>query len=394
MIGGAFTALFLGNEPLLPANDSAIPWHSKTITEKGWIEEEHATETNESGVETSIKLIAADQKIEFTYQLSDEKRYPYAKYFLVFEGAKNQPELTDLSSFYKVSFRVRCSKHSILTVNLRTFDPSVTDVQDLGSYRVATNWFDCATDSRYIEADLRKLEVPTWWLAQYGLDVHKREYSLNNVHALSFDTSRRGPVGTPVNIQVTDLKLHHYNWAYLIVFGVLFICTWVCFAIWLFKQYSRCVTQAVIQKLESDKPLEAYQRLAMEVDQPQANQEQSDVVQYMTKEYANPGLSMDIMVAALGITNVRINQVLKQEIGYTFKAYLNKLRLTEAARLLRTEPDASITEIADSVGYKNVTYFNKVFKDEYNCSPGKFKQLKSLIDSDISGAAVKANAKG
>jgi len=382
VVGAAFMALFLGSKPLLPASESFTPWHSKTITEKDWIEEDDLTETNDAGVDSVIEPINTDQKIEFSYQLSDEKRYPYAKFFLIFNRYNTHTEFTDLSRFHKVSFKVRCSEHGIFTVNFRIFDPSVTDIDDLGSYRVASSWFDCAADSRYIDADLRKLEVPTWWLGQYGLDLHKRGYSLSNTYALSFDTSRRGPVGMPVNIQVTELQLHYYNWLFLIAFGVLFVSIWGCFVIWSFRQYSHCVTQTVKQKLENDKPLEAYQRLAMEEDQPESNKEESAVLQYMAKEYANADLNMDTMVAALGINNVRINQVLKQEIGYTFKAYLNKLRLTEAARLLSTEPDASITEIADLVGYKNVTYFNKVFKDEYSCSPGKFKQLKNMIDTD------------
>lgn len=48
-------------------------------------------------------------------------------------------------------------------------------------------------------------------------------------------------------------------------------------------------------------------------------------------------------------------------------AYLNKLRLTEAARLLAEKDTASVSEIAYSVGYGSVSYFNKLFKEEYRC---------------------------
>ena len=64
-----------------------------------------------------------------------------------------------------------------------------------------------------------------------------------------------------------------------------------------------------------------------------------------------------------------------EELGLTFSSYLNKLRLTEAARLLAENEDANVSEIAYSVGYNNVTYFNKLFKQEYGCAPKTFKSL-------------------
>jgi AraC-like DNA-binding protein len=56
----------------------------------------------------------------------------------------------------------------------------------------------------------------------------------------------------------------------------------------------------------------------------------------------------------------------------TFNAYLNKLRLTEAARLLSGQSEINVMEIAYLVGYNNVSYFGKLFKNEYGCTPGKF----------------------
>jgi AraC-like DNA-binding protein len=59
----------------------------------------------------------------------------------------------------------------------------------------------------------------------------------------------------------------------------------------------------------------------------------------------------------------------------TFTGYVNKLRLTEAARLLTEKSAATVAEIAYSVGYANVSYFNKLFKEEYGCTPKAFRTL-------------------
>ena len=59
----------------------------------------------------------------------------------------------------------------------------------------------------------------------------------------------------------------------------------------------------------------------------------------------------------------------------TFNRYVNKLRLTEVARLLKENTGEPIAEIAYSVGYGNVSYFNKLFKEEYGCTPKAFRTL-------------------
>jgi AraC-like DNA-binding protein len=59
----------------------------------------------------------------------------------------------------------------------------------------------------------------------------------------------------------------------------------------------------------------------------------------------------------------------------TFTSYLNKLRLSEATRLLIAEKDVAVAEIAYSVGYTNVSYFNRLFKEEYDSTPSAFRTL-------------------
>jgi AraC-like DNA-binding protein len=217
------------------------------------------------------------------------------------------------------------------------------------------------------------MEVPRWWLEFSGIDIHDRSYHLDKTIAISFDSSRSGPIDTPVNVQVSELKLHSYNWWYLTLFFVLFLGLWVGYVFWLFKQYSRYLVENIQLKILQDKPLLAYQQLSMESHK---DKKKSAVLQYMAKCYFNPELSLDLLVKELGVNSKKVNEILKEELGCTFRIYLNKLRLTEAARLVCENQDLSINEIAISVGYKNITHFNKIFKDEYGCSPNKFKKLQ------------------
>jgi AraC-like DNA-binding protein len=125
----------------------------------------------------------------------------------------------------------------------------------------------------------------------------------------------------------------------------------------------------VKNKLKKDQPLMAYQHLSIELHR---DKEKNQLLQFMATEYINPDVSLESAVATLGINRTKINELLKDELGMTFNAYLNKLRLSEAARLLSEDGGANVEAIAHSVGYSDVSYFRKLFKNEYGCTPGAF----------------------
>ncbi|HOY22883.1 MAG TPA: helix-turn-helix transcriptional regulator, partial [Cellvibrio sp.] len=146
-----------------------------------------------------------------------------------------------------------------------------------------------------------------------------------------------------------------------------------------FRTYTTVLIVDLKEKLKQDQPLIAYKKLSIE---PQKDKEKIAVLNYIATEYVNPELSIETITNTLGINRAKINDILKEELGMTFSSYLNKLRLTEAARLLSESKDANVSEIAYAVGYNNVSYFNKLFKATYNCAPKTFKDF-SLAENNL-----------
>lgn len=73
--------------------------------------------------------------------------------------------------------------------------------------------------------------------------------------------------------------------------------------------------------------------------------------------------------------------VFKKTTGKTFVEYVNMLRVHEADRLLR-EGYNSISEVAYRVGYSNLTYFGRVFKQYKACRPSDVvKEVKEAIET-------------
>ena len=59
----------------------------------------------------------------------------------------------------------------------------------------------------------------------------------------------------------------------------------------------------------------------------------------------------------------------------SFSRYLQRIRVEQSCRLLETT-DLRISEIAQTVGYGNVKFFNQVFRSALGTSPRQFRRLR------------------
>jgi AraC-like DNA-binding protein/mannose-6-phosphate isomerase-like protein (cupin superfamily) len=62
----------------------------------------------------------------------------------------------------------------------------------------------------------------------------------------------------------------------------------------------------------------------------------------------------------------------KQNMGYTFVDYVNKVRLTHVCQLL-ISTDFPIAQIASQSGFDNISTFNRLFQQKLNTSPSKYR---------------------
>lgn len=346
---------------LFPAYKSAIPWKLKTVTD-AW-----------RGGSSSVTVSEDIYGLDYEYLLTEAVRFPSVTAVAAFAEPASTEGLIDLSVYSTATFRVRCAPRNILTFHLYSFDDNVTLPGNFHSYRVATALFSCDEEWSRIEIDLQHLKVPLWWLEQEEVDFSDQAYRLDKVLAIAFDASRQGPVNAPVRVRIGELVLHGRDWRYAWGFAGFFAVVWAGFMVWLFRQYTLSLITEVTGKLKKDQPLIAYQQLSIE---PHRAKEKSQLLRFMETEYKNPDMSLEFAVDKLGINRTKINELLKDELGMTFSAYLNKLRLAEAARLLALQPDANVADVAYAVGYNNVSYFSKLFKNEYGHTPGTFADVR------------------
>ncbi len=89
---------------------------------------------------------------------------------------------------------------------------------------------------------------------------------------------------------------------------------------------------------------------------------------------ARPAEKLSVTAAA-GLTGMNAPQFMKtfkRVAGMTLIAYLNHVRLANAARLLR-ETDRSIADVASEAGFSDQSYFDRRFKRAFGCTPREFR---------------------
>ena len=107
------------------------------------------------------------------------------------------------------------------------------------------------------------------------------------------------------------------------------------------------------------------------------------VVQYICSNY-NHELRLEQLATIFGYNSAYLGKVFHQYTGENFNNYLDRIRITEAKRLLGLD-EYKVYEVAEMVGYTNINYFHNKFKKYVGMSPLNFKrQCKNepLTDED------------
>ena len=104
--------------------------------------------------------------------------------------------------------------------------------------------------------------------------------------------------------------------------------------------------------------------------------EKSGTAQTM-KQYLDRNFTQSITNQTLsrlfGYVPSYISILFRQEYSVSPSEYLNKVRLDEARRLLETEPDVLIQDVAERVGFKNQHHFSRFFKKYIGMSPSGYQ---------------------
>ena len=86
-------------------------------------------------------------------------------------------------------------------------------------------------------------------------------------------------------------------------------------------------------------------------------------------------ISLEDMAAYVGMNKSAFCTFMRKHAGVTLSEFVNDIRLRRAQEMLE-HTDDSISSIAYNIGFSNVTYFNRLFRNRYGCTPKEMRMVK------------------
>ncbi len=99
----------------------------------------------------------------------------------------------------------------------------------------------------------------------------------------------------------------------------------------------------------------------------------SEAISFIKENY-DRDIRLPDIAELYSVSPEHLSRVFKKETGFTFREYLNMVRLQKAELMLKNEPKISVSEVAYKCGFNDSNYFSDKFKTIYGYPPIKVKK--------------------
>lgn len=89
-------------------------------------------------------------------------------------------------------------------------------------------------------------------------------------------------------------------------------------------------------------------------------------------------ISVEKISADIGTSQTRLWRYFKKEKNMTLKEFLVRIKINQAAILLRDEPGLTVKEISEKVGFYCYDYFFRIFNKYFGITPKRYRESKRI----------------
>lgn len=95
-------------------------------------------------------------------------------------------------------------------------------------------------------------------------------------------------------------------------------------------------------------------------------------IDFIAENYNDPDLSVSQIAENLGVSEGHLSHIFKRETDYTILNHITRYRINRAMKLLK-ENGVKVYEVAEMVGYRDITHFSATFKKLVGISPSEYQ---------------------
>ena len=88
-----------------------------------------------------------------------------------------------------------------------------------------------------------------------------------------------------------------------------------------------------------------------------------------SKAYMCEQFTIEELAAKLYTNKTYLSSFIREEYGMNFSGWIAHLRIEEAKRMMRENPDQKLIDVAFNVGFSSLAYFSSVFSKIEGVSP-------------------------
>ena len=88
----------------------------------------------------------------------------------------------------------------------------------------------------------------------------------------------------------------------------------------------------------------------------------------------NPEYSVEQMASDVGMHRMNLYRKIQSLYGMTPSEFIRTMRLKRAAQILTADPNLTVSEVADMVGFNTPKYFTKYFKELFGVLPSQYNR--------------------
>ncbi|MCP4269429.1 MAG: helix-turn-helix transcriptional regulator [Candidatus Brocadiaceae bacterium] len=292
-----------------------------------------------------------DQGLYYRYRLNESYDYYYAgvQFYL--------PKAQNVKQYSHVKIDIDGGRSSSLRFFLLTNEPGISQKEYATTWRHHREFISTRDRKGTYDLELATFNTPQWWYETYSTsEPLLREDPLLELLGVKVESGEGEPTDAMEHIVIQRIRfytpvpsLFRSLQTALVILSFLLLA----FRFGIMKRVQLGKYKPVVLGNLFDADLDA-------------------ITNYIGEKYSDSDLSLGDVALACNMHHDKVTALVRQGYGQTFKQYLNRLRLTEAQRLLR-ETDRQISEIAFAVGYNSVSHFNRVFKQFFSCTPREYR---------------------